>query len=590
MTYDAIIVGAGFSGIYQLYRLRQLGLAVKVVDMAGDVGGTWYWNRYPGAMSDTESFVYRYSWDEDDLQTYPWTHHYVKQPDVLAYLEHIVAKHDLRKDIQFNTELVSATWNKNTSQWQVELEHEGITQEHTIKYLITALGVLSKPNYPDIPGIDTFSGTLCHTAAWPKDLDLHNKRVGIIGNGSTGVQVITAIAPQVEQLLSFQRHPQYSVPSGDRPVDPSYRTWVNENYPAIMTQVRNSITGFGFEESTIPFSSIPPSDREAIFQALWDGGNGFKFMFGGFSDIATNKTANEAAASFIRKQISTIVTDPEKARKLTPHDHYARRPLCDGGYYASFNLPHVDIVSLQETPITAITPTGIQTTTASGKTQTHDLDVIIFATGFDAIEGNYNRVRIRGRDGTTLRDYWTPQGPTSYLGVAVPNFPNMFMILGPQGPFTNMPPALEAHVDLVTDLITHAEALAASAGAGTRGSSPAIEATPLAEQSWLRKCDEAAEGSLFKETASWIFGQNVPGKKYALRFYFGGLKKFYEEVEGMKADGFRGFDFGANSSATTDGADSLDDSAIDEKLEGRLPQHQGVGENRLAEGVVRSNL
>ncbi|KPI36558.1 Baeyer-Villiger monooxygenase [Cyphellophora attinorum] len=581
-TYDAIIVGAGFSGIYQLYRLRQLGLSVKVVDMAGDVGGTWYWNRYPGAMSDTESFVYRYSWDEDDLQTYPWSHHYVKQPDVLAYLEHIVAKHDLRRDIQFKTELVSATWNKNNSRWQVELEHEGTIQQHNVKYLITALGVLSKPNYPDIPGIDTFSGTLCHTAAWPKDLDLHNKRVGIIGNGSTGVQVITAIAPQVKQLLSFQRHPQYSVPSGDRPVDPSYRAWVNENYPAIMTQVRNSITGFGFEESTTAFEDIPPSDREAILQRLWDAGNGFKFMFGGFSDIATNKTANEAAASFIRKQISNIVTDPEKARKLTPHDHYARRPLCDGGYYASFNHPHVDIVSLQETPITQILPQGIQT--ADGKT--HDLDVIIFATGFDAIEGNYNRVRIRGRNGTTLRDHWAPQGPTSYLGVAVPNFPNMFMILGPQGPFTNMPPALEAHVDLVTDLIAHAE----SVSAGTGASKPAIEASPQAEATWLRKCDEAAEGSLFKETASWIFGQNVPGKKYALRFYFGGLKKFYEEMEAMKADGFRGFRFGAGD-VTGEAASLATDSAGDQEEDEAVPQqHKWVDEERRGEGAVRSSL
>lgn len=536
ITTDALIVGAGFSGIYQLHRLRALGLSVKLVDVAGDVGGTWYWNRYPGAMSDTESFVYRYSWDKEDLRTYPWSHHYVKQPDVLAYLEHVVERHDLRRDMQFNTELVSAAWDEESSLWQLELKHDGIVQRSTARYLITALGVLSKANYPDIPGIDSFRGDLCHTASWDTGLDLRNKRVGVIGNGSTGVQVITAIAKDVKQLLCFQRHPQYSVPSGDRPVDPAYRDWVNENYDSIIDQVKNSITGFGFVESEIPFHDIPAADREAIFQSLWDQGNGFRFMFGGFSDIATDRTANEAACDFIRRKIAATVKDPEKARKLQPWDHYARRPLCDGGYYSQFNLPHVDIISLQETPITRITPSGIQTSDGT----THELDIIIFATGFDAIEGNYNRLRITGRDNLSLRDYWAPQGPTSYLGVAVPHFPNMFMLLGPQGPFTNMPPALEAHVDLVTQLIARAHA-ARTSGARPDGPVAVVEATEEAEKAWLAECELQAEGSLFKETASWIFGQNVPGKRYALRFYFGGLKKYYEEIRAMREAGYRGF-------------------------------------------------
>lgn len=532
---DALIVGAGYGGIYELHRLRQLGVSVKAIDMASDVGGTWFWNRYPGAMSDTESYVYRYSWDKEDLLSYPWSRHYVKGPDVLAYLRHVVARHNLRKDMQFNTELLSADWNDSTKRWHVELEHRGSRVQFEVRYLVTALGVLSKANYPDIPGMNTFKGQLCHTAAWDQSLDLTNKRVGVIGNGSTGVQVITAIAPSVSKLLCFQRHPQYSVPSNDRPVEPSYRQWVNANYDDIWHRVRNSITGFGFVESETPFHDVPEAERNAVFQSLWDQGNGFRFMFGGFSDIATNREANEAACTFIRGKIDQIVADPEKARKLKPYDFYARRPLCDSspGYYNSFNYKHVDIVSLQETPITAIRETGIET--SDGKL--HELDVIIFATGFDAIEGNYNRVRIKGRDGLTLAQHWEPTGATSYLGCFVPQFPNLFLIAGPQGPFTNMPPAIEAHVDLVAKLIARAE--------GKRAEHPAlepvIEATPEAEKGWLAECDAAAEGSLFKETASWIFGCNVPGKKYAIRFFFGGLQKYYEALQQMVDEGYRGF-------------------------------------------------
>jgi cyclohexanone monooxygenase len=527
-SVDALIVGAGFGGIYQLYTLRQMNLSVKVIDMAGDVGGTWYWNRYPGAMSDTESFVYRYSWDKEDLQTYPWTHHYVKQADVLAYLTHVVDKYDLRKDIQFSTELISADWNEERKIWRVQVSTGEI---FVARYLVTALGLLSKANYPDVPGLNSFQGEMCHTAAWRPEIRFAEKRVGVIGNGSTGIQVITAIASQVKSLTCFQRHPQYSVPSGDRPVDPKYREYVNENYEKILGQVKNSICGFGFVESTTPFHESSVEQREKVFEELWSQGNGFRFMFGGFSDIATNREANKAACQFIRRKISQIVTDPEKARKLTPHDWYARRPLCDGGYYQQFNRDNVYIVDLKEAPITAITPEGIQTSDGV----VHELDLIIFATGFDAVEGNYNRIKIKGRHGQTLKDHWDPQGPTSYLGISVPGFPNLFMITGPQGPFTNLPPAIEAHVDLITSCIERAEKIQIG------GRQTIIEALPEAEKEWGRECDRAAEGSLFKETASWIFGSNVAGKKYALRFYFGGLAKYYQYLQNMMEDGFRGF-------------------------------------------------
>ena len=536
---DALVVGAGFGGIYQLYALRKLGLNVKVIDFAGDVGGTWYWNRYPGAMSDTESFVYRYSWDKEDLTTYPWSHHYVKQPEVLKYLEHVVDRHDLRKYMQFNTELLSADWNTDASLWRIETS---TGQTFMVRYLITALGLLSKAYYPEIKGLDTFKGELTHTAAWRSNLSVEGKNVGVIGCGSTGVQVITEVAKKVKSLTCFQRTPQYSVPSGDRPVSPEYRQYVNNNYDDINAQVRSSICGFGFEESKVPFDSVPPEKREQIFEELWNKGNGFRFLFGGFSDIATNREANEAACQFIRNKISETVKDPEKVKKLTPRDLYARRPLCDGGYFEQFNRENVSLVDLRETPITAITPEGVQTEDGA----VHKLDMLIFATGFDAVEGNYLRLKIRGGEGKTLKEHWL-NGPTSYLGVFVPGFPNLFTITGPQGPFTNLPPAIEAHVELIAASIERAEAARKNGGQGI------IEALPEAEEAWVQECERVAEGSLFKETASWIFGNNVRGKKVALRFYFGGLAKYYQTLKEVAEDDYRGFKPLSVGSADTPG-------------------------------------
>lgn len=524
---DALIVGAGFGGIYQLYTLRNLDLNVKVIDAASEVGGTWHFNRYPGALSDSESYIYRYSWDEEDLKTYPWSRHYVKQPEVLEYLKHIVAKYDLRKDMQLNIELASAEW-QTAGYWRADTTEGQIF--HT-RYLITALGLLSRPNYPVIPGIETFAGEICHTAAWDPEVKLHGKRVGVIGCGSTGVQVITEIAKDVGELVCFQRHPQYSVPSGDGPVSDEYRESVNARYPEIMAQVKQSNFGLGFDESTRLFNSVPKEDRDVIFEEQWQKGGGFRFMFGGFIDVATNKEANEAACEFIRKKIAQIVEDPEKAAKLMPHDNYARRPLCDGGYYEQFNRDYVSIVDLKKTPITSIVESGIKT--SDGKV--HELDIIIMATGFDAIDGNYDRIRIKGTGGISLKDHWS-SGPTSYLGVSVPRFPNLFMITGPQGPFSNIPPAIESHVEFITKSIIKAESVRKHTG-----SHVIIEALPEAEKNWNIECEKAVEGSLFKETASWIFGCNVPGKTQALRFYFGGLGKFRRELDDVVKDDWRGY-------------------------------------------------
>ena len=539
--FDALVVGAGFGGIYQLYRLRELGLSTIVIDAAGDVGGTWYWNQYPGAMSDTESYIYRYSWDKEDLRNYPWKEHYVKQPEVLAYLNHVVDRHDLRKNMQFNTELIDAYWDEASHRWIVKTKND---EEFRVRYMVTALGLLSKTNFPAYPKINSFEGEMYHTGKWPQSYDFSTKRVGIIGNGSTGVQVITALGKQVKSLLCFQRTPQYSVPSGDGPVSAEYRGKVNSNYENIWSQLRQSQVAFGFEESTTPCMSVSPEERERVFEAAWQKGNGFRFMFWTFNDLTISPEANEEACKFIRKKIRQTVKDPEKAEKLCPTDYYARRPLCDAGYYEQFNRPNVDIVDLKTDPIANFTPTGITTKDCTtGEETTHELDVVIFATGFDAVDGNYTRVAIKGRNGDSLRDHWQETGPTTYLGICVPDFPNLFMITGPNGPFTNIPPTLETHVEFITELIGQSE-IARSAIPSDhqkQRDDVFVEALPQAEEAWTQHCKDISDASLFRKTASWIFGANIPGKKNTVMFYFGGLKNYRQKLEEVRRNGYEGF-------------------------------------------------
>ncbi|KEF52330.1 cyclohexanone monooxygenase [Exophiala aquamarina CBS 119918] len=550
---DALVVGAGFGGIYQLKKLLDLKLSVKVIDAADDVGGTWYWNRYPGAMSDTESFLYRYSWDVEDLKSYPWNRHYLQGPEILEYLEHVVERNNLRKHFQFNTELIGATWSDAEERWIVETS---VGDTFKSRYLVTALGLLSKSNIPNIPGIDSFKGQLHHTGRWPKGLDIRGKKVGVIGNGSTGTQVITAVAKEVETLVCFQRTPQYSVPSGDREVAPGYRDDLNQKYTEVWKDAKNTMFAFGFQESDRPTFSVDEAEREKIFESAWQKGGGFRFMFETFCDISYDEAANNAAADFIRKKISEIVKDPETARKLTPTDYYARRPLCDSGYYEQFNRPNVKLVDLKETSISQVVPQGVKLENG----EVHELDLLVFATGFDAVDGNYSRIAIKGRDGRSLKDHWTAAGPVSYLGISVPDFPNMFMVLGPNGPFTNLPPTIETQVEFITDLIEIAELsrsrptlngeskslstsnATADAVNGTPGYGPeVIEATKEAEEEWTELCDKLSSGSLFRKTDSWIFGANIPGKKPAVMFFFGGLANYRSKLQEILANNLQGF-------------------------------------------------
>lgn len=463
--------------------------------------------------------------------------------------------------------MLEATWDESDRSWIINLS---TSQTLKASYVVTALGLLSKPIFPQIPGLDTFAGEVYHTATWPDHAKLQGKRVGIIGNGCSGVQLITALAKtdEVSQLLCFQRSPQYTIPAGNRPVTKAERAQINENYAQIWSTVNGSRLGLGLNETSRKTSSVTPSERDRIYEEAWQKGNNYRFTYETFGDITTDEEANRLACDFIKAKIRMIVRDPEKARKLCPRDLYARNPVSDSGFYEAFNNPKVDVVDIYSNPITSFTPTGIAT--ADGTV--YDLDVIICATGFDGVEGSYNQVVIKGRGGKTVKGHWAEKGPTSYLGLSVAGFPNLFMVAGPNSPFANQPPVLEAQVDAICKLIARAEGATVEYEytpngngviefhSGIRIADPQtqehgepnrasksvkwqgmIEATQEAEDAWTQHCDEVSADSLFRKVDSWIFGKNIPGKKEACVFYFGGLAAYRKKLRGVIKDGFRGW-------------------------------------------------
>jgi cyclohexanone monooxygenase len=524
--FDAIVIGAGFGGLYMLRKLRdEMNLHVQAFDRASDVGGTWYWNRYPGALSDTESVVYRYSFDEDLLKEWKWDTRYLQQPQIMAYLQHVADRFDLRRSIDFGVGIASAIFDEGRAIWNVATD-DG--EELTARFVVAAVGPLAATNIPDIPGIEDFEGEMFHTSKWPEGVNLAGKRVGVVGTGSTGIQLTTAIAPEVSHLTIFQRTPQYSVPVGNGPVTEEYLADIQANYRQIWEDVRGSAFAMGFKESTISAMTVSDEEREAIFEKAWQHGGGFRYAFETFADILIDPQANHAAAEFIRTKIGQIVKDPATAKMLIPTDYYVKRPLCDSGYFEIFNRSNVTLVNVKATPIATITPTGL--TLYNG--DAYELDVLVFATGFDAVDGNFKKMDIRGRKGLTLSDHWK-EGAASYLSVATAGFPNLFMIAGPLMPFSNFPPLLEMQVQLIGDLIAKT----------TDGNFNSVETTQEAEDGWVEECATMAGGMLLTRSDSWIFGANIPGKPKRVLFHVGGVSMFQQTVTDMKTDGFAGFRF-----------------------------------------------
>ncbi len=527
---DAVVVGAGFSGLYMLYRLRDvLGLSARVYEAGDGVGGTWYWNRYPGARCDSESYYYSYSFSEELQQEWVWSSKYPEQPEILRYLEHVADRFDLWRDIQLGTRVTGAEFREGTDRWEIQLDDGEVV---TARFFITAVGCLSAANVPPIPGLERFSGAWYHTGAWPHDgVDFHGKRVALIGTGSTGIQATPVIAADADHLTVFQRTPNYSVPARNFPLTPERMAEIKANYPEIRRKARQSFGGFPYDPSDKGAMEVTAEERQALYEQLWHEEGGFKFLFGSYNDFLFNSDANDTVADFIRNKIREIVKDPAVAEKLSPRDYPygTKRPPIDTDYYETFNRDNVTLVDLRVTPITEITPSGVQTTAAH-----YDVDIIVFATGFDAMTGSLLKMDIRGRDGCTLRQKWE-SGPVTYLGVQVAGFPNMFTITGPGSPsvLTNMPVSIEQHVEWIADCISYLR---------ERGMTR-IEATEEAEEAWVDHVRQVAEGTLYPRANSWYIGANIPGKKRVFMPYVGGFLPYRQRCDEVAANGYEGFAF-----------------------------------------------
>jgi cation diffusion facilitator CzcD-associated flavoprotein CzcO len=518
---DAVVIGGGFAGLYSVHSLRDtLGLTVQAFDNAGDVGGTWYWNRYPGARSDTEVNAYCYFFDRDLYDDWKWSERYPRQSEILSYLGHVADRFDLRRSYQFNTQIESLIFDESAERWLVGTDKG---QQLSARFLVEAVGLLSATNVPEFPGQEKFRGEIYHTARWPHEpVDLVGKRVGVIGTGSSGIQVIAEIAPIVDQLTVFQRTPQWVVPSRHRPIDEALLERIRDDYEGYHREVLYSVTAFGFPESDVSAESVDEASRHEAFEKVYDDGGGFQYMFKAFNDVGTSLVANKAATDVIEKRIRETVTDPILADLLVPTELYAKRPLCCDNYYEVYNRPTTTLVDVKSNPIVEFTENGIR----AGDTE-YELDVIVLATGFDAVSGNQLRVYQQGRNGLTLQHKWRDRAYT-YMGMMTADFPNMFMVYGPMGPFTNQPPVHEAQVDWIADAIKHT----IETGAST------IEPTQQAEDDWMELCDTGAAMTLFPKVNSWINGANIPGKPVVNYFYMGGMASYMDLMDADRASEF----------------------------------------------------
>jgi len=526
--FDAIVVGAGVAGLYMLHRLRGLGLSVRVYEAGDNVGGTWYWNRYPGARCDVESIDYSYSFSDDLQQEWDWSERYASQPEILRYVNHVADRFDLRRDIQFETRVTVAIFDEATNRWTVETD---TGERVSATFCVMATGCLSSAQVPRFTGHDRFEGNWHHTGNWPHDgVDFTGQRVGVIGTGSSAIQSIPVIARQATHLYVFQRTPNFSVPARNAALDPEHVRNVKASYAERRQKARESRSGFLVplnQNSETPALEATPETRQQEYEARWARG-GFGLL-ASFSDLYSSKEANDSAAAYVHAKIREIVDDPAVAERLLPHDHpVGTKRLCvDTDYYATYNRDNVTLVDIRTAPIEEITPDGLRTRDAA-----YELDSIVFATGFDAMTGALARIDIRGRDGVVLKEKWAG-GPRTYLGIASAGFPNLFLITGPGSPsvLSNMMTSIEQHVDWTTDCIEYLRERRLAT----------IEATLGSEDEWVDHVNEVAETTLYPTAGSWYMGANVPGKPRIFMPYVGGVGSYRTRCAEIAANGYEGF-------------------------------------------------
>jgi cyclohexanone monooxygenase len=523
--YDAVVVGAGFAGLYMLHRLLKLGLKVKVFEAGDNVGGTWYWNRYPGARCDVESIEYSYSFSEELQQDWHWSERYSTQGEILQYIQHVADRFGLRRHVQFDTRVECAEFDRETNVWTVTTDKGDTVQA---PFCIMATGCLSTAKLPEVKGLDTFKGKWYHTGFWPQEgVDFTGKRVGVIGTGSSGIQLIPQVAQQASQLFVFQRTANYCIPAHNAPLDPAVERNVKERYGELRKQARESHGGVA--SIPVPAQSaleVSPEERQRVFEHRWQvGGLG---MMRAFNDLLTNEQSNKTAADFMRGKIREIVADPKVAELLTPTYPFGVKRLCtDTGYFQTYNRPNVKLVDIKKSPITAITPEGVAT--EGGE---YPLDVIVFATGFDAMTGTLLAMDIHVNGGANLRDLWA-HGPRTYLGIMTAGLPNLFMITAPGSPsvLSNVIVSIEQHVDWISDCITH-----------MRDNDIArIEPEEPAQEAWVAHVNQVADLTLLPKGASWYVGANVPGKPRVFMPYVGGVGVYRRKCDEVAAQGYAGF-------------------------------------------------
>ncbi|MBS0220819.1 MAG: NAD(P)/FAD-dependent oxidoreductase [Proteobacteria bacterium] len=522
--FDAIVIGAGFAGMYMLHRLRQGGFSARVIEAGTGVGGTWYWNRYPGARCDVESVQYSYQFSPELEQDWEWTERYATQPEILGYANHVADRFDLRRDIQFETRVVKATFDEQTNLWVVETDKG---DRLASRFVITAMGCLSSPNTPKIPGLADFKGPTYHTGNWPHEgVDFTGKTVGLIGTGSSAIQSIPLIARQAKHLTVFQRTANYTIPAHNAPLDPAYVRQVKASYREMRARAKTKPAGIDFDINWASAIETPDAERDRVYGARWAyGGLGFIAAFG---DLLLNDESNRTAADFVRSKIREVVKDPKTAEILSPKNIIGCKRLCvDSGYWETFNRPNVTLVDVGDEPIERVTPTGLR-----AKGQDHDFDCLVLATGFDAMTGALLRVDFRGRGGATLKDAWR-EGPKTFLGLTVAGFPNLFTITGPGSPsvLTNMLPSIEQHVDWIADCLDAMRAKGLTV----------IEATGSAQEAWVGEVGKSANITLRSTCSSWYVGANIPGKPRVFMPYIGGLPAYIVACDEVVAGGYKGF-------------------------------------------------